>query len=124
MVVGGDFDCSSNQLISLEGVPESIRGEFNCQANKLVILNKLPRGVTELIYYCNPLNSISIKILQPLSSNRISELIKKIRYINWAGVSGSIYSYEQWIPKSSRIEHINMTPKQEYELRALQMTWV
>lgn len=59
-----------------------------------------------------------------VSGNRIWELIKKIRYINWAGVSGSIYSYEQWIPKSSRIEHINMTPKQEYELRALQMTWV
>ena len=123
--VGGDFDCSSNQLTSLEGVPESIRGEFKCQANKLVVLKKVPRGATKINCYDNPLSTISIGILQFLTtSNRFSDLIKQIRYIDWAGVSGSIYSYEQWIPKSSRIEHINMTPQQARELKALQLSWV
>ena len=123
--VDGDFDCSSNQLTSLVGVPESIRGEFKCQANKLVVLNKVPRGVTNITCYNNPLRTISIGILQFLTtSNRFSDLIKQFRYIDWAGVSGSIYSHEQWIPKSSRIEHINMTPQQARELKALQLSWV
>ena len=125
MVVGGDFDCSSNQLTSLEGLPESIRGEFKCQANKLVVLKKVPRGATKINCYDNPLSTISIGILQFLTtSNKFSDLIKQIHYIDWAEVSGSIYSYEQWIPKSSRIEHINMTPQQARELKALQLSWV
>lgn len=123
--VDGDFDCSSNQLTSLVGVPESIRGEFKCQANKLVVLKKVPRGATKINCYDNPLRTISIGILQFLTtSNRFSDLIKQIRYIDWAGVSGSIYSYEQSIPKSSRVKHINMTPQQAREMKALQLSWV
>lgn len=31
--VGGDFDCASNQLLTLEGVPESIGRYFYCNNN-------------------------------------------------------------------------------------------
>ena len=136
--VGGTFDCSDNELTSLEnapkeigcrfvyahnrptsffksleGLPRVIQEEFICEAN---------RGVRGAIF-CNPLRIVSIEVLQFLTTrNRFSDLIKQIHYIDWAEVSGSIYSYEQWIPKSSRIEHINMTPQQARELKALQLS--
>ena len=55
--VSGWFDCSSNNLTSLEGSPKEIHGEhFSCNHNKLTNLNHLPfvsKG--NIFIYGNPL---------------------------------------------------------------------
>jgi hypothetical protein len=41
----GNFDCSGNQLTSLEGAPLKVGGEFNCRWNKLTSLVGAPQKV-------------------------------------------------------------------------------
>jgi len=36
--IKGIFDCSNNQLISLEGAPQEVEGDFDCQGNQLINL--------------------------------------------------------------------------------------
>ena len=43
--VGGNFDCSSNQLSSLEGSPKEVGGYFYCFDNQLTSLEGAPRKV-------------------------------------------------------------------------------
>ena len=43
--VGGDFDCFSNNLTSLEGAPREVGGDFECSGNKLTTLEGGPREV-------------------------------------------------------------------------------
>jgi len=43
--VSGDFHCSYNQLISLEGAPQSIGGNFYCNYSKLTSLESAPKRV-------------------------------------------------------------------------------
>lgn len=43
--VGGEFDCSYNQLVSLEGAPQSVGGDFYCAKNQLVSLEGAPQSV-------------------------------------------------------------------------------
>jgi hypothetical protein len=43
--VGGNFNCSENQLTSLEGAPQEIGGFFNCSENQLTSLKGGPRIV-------------------------------------------------------------------------------
>jgi hypothetical protein len=40
--VNGDFDCSCNQLTSLEGAPNRVSGNFWCNTNKLPSLKGAP----------------------------------------------------------------------------------
>jgi hypothetical protein len=44
--VSGNFDCSFNELISLEDCPESVGGNFNCNNNKLISLKYGPESVS------------------------------------------------------------------------------
>ena len=39
----GNFDCSYNNLTSLEGVPNKVKGNFDCSNNKLTSLETLPK---------------------------------------------------------------------------------
>ena len=50
--VGGGFYCSDNQLITLEHAPTSLSGNFWCNGNKLTTLEGLPavKGVLQLSY--------------------------------------------------------------------------
>ena len=43
--VEGSFNCSNNKLTSLEGAPIVVEGSFNCSNNKLTSLEGAPRGV-------------------------------------------------------------------------------
>ncbi|MCK9472062.1 MAG: hypothetical protein M0Q88_09965 [Bacilli bacterium] len=43
--VSGNFRCSYNQLISLEGAPQSIGGFFDCSYNQLTTLEGAPKRV-------------------------------------------------------------------------------
>jgi hypothetical protein len=45
VIVEGDFDCSSNDLTSLKGVPQNVGGNFNCSFNKLTNLQGAPQTV-------------------------------------------------------------------------------
>jgi hypothetical protein len=43
--VGGGFYCSYNQLTSLEGAPKSVGGSFYCRNNQLITLEGIPKSV-------------------------------------------------------------------------------
>jgi len=43
--VGGDFNCHSNQLTTLQGCPREVVGSFSCQINKLTTLQDGPKEV-------------------------------------------------------------------------------
>ena len=43
--VGGDFGCYDNELKSLVGCPGKVAGDFDCCNNKLTSLNGCPREV-------------------------------------------------------------------------------
>ena len=44
-IVGDDFFCYNNSLISLNGSPTDVGGDFDCCNNKLTSLNGCPRAV-------------------------------------------------------------------------------
>ena len=44
-VVTGGFDCSGNQLTSLEGAPQEVGGSFDCSNNKITSLGGAPQDV-------------------------------------------------------------------------------
>jgi hypothetical protein len=50
--VEGYFDCSSNQLTSLQGAPSEVRGVFNCFNNQLTSLQGAPSKVRG-DFYCS-----------------------------------------------------------------------
>ena len=59
--VGGAFDCSDNQLVTLEGSPKEVGGAFNCRNNQLITLEGSPREIYKhMSFNCfgNPVHSI------------------------------------------------------------------
>jgi len=58
--VSGNFDCSDNDLITLEGSPQSVRGYFICSNNKLETLEGCPQSVG-WGFYCYSNNLISLE---------------------------------------------------------------
>ena len=50
--VGGNFDCSHNQLITLQGAPEKVGGSFYCSYNQLTTLQGAPEKVGGS-FYCS-----------------------------------------------------------------------
>jgi hypothetical protein len=58
--VGGDFNCSYNNLTSLEGAPEKVEGFFNCYSNQLFSLEGAPDEVGGY-FYCSGNNLISLE---------------------------------------------------------------
>ena len=59
--VGGDFYCSHNQLTSLEGCPKKIGRDFYCSHNQLISLKGCPKEVIGY-FYCH---NNSKKLLKP-----------------------------------------------------------
>ncbi len=51
-IICGFFDCSNNQLISLEGSPEVTDGFFNCSNNQLTSLEHGPK-IVRSYFYCD-----------------------------------------------------------------------
>ena len=52
-VVNGNFDCSFNQLTSLEGAPKEVDGSFYCSSNQLTSLEGAPQEVGGYFYCSN-----------------------------------------------------------------------
>jgi len=63
--VGGSFDCSYNNLISLEGSPKTLGGDFYCDNNKLTSLKGSPETVVGNFYCYN--NKLTSLVGSPLS---------------------------------------------------------
>ena len=58
-IIDGDFSCSNNKLLSLEGSPKIVRGQFTCSHNKLTSLVGAPIKVVDMFYcYDNELTSL------------------------------------------------------------------
>jgi hypothetical protein len=51
ITVGGNFNCSYNELTSLEGAPKTVGESFGCSFNKLTSLVGAPKSVGE-DFYC------------------------------------------------------------------------
>ena len=51
--VGGDFWCSHNQLTSLDGSPEKVGGNFGCHSNQLTSLEGAPKDIGESFWCSN-----------------------------------------------------------------------
>ena len=51
-IIKGNFYCSNNELVTLEGGPVKVSGDFNCSYNKLPTLNGCPKEVGGS-FYCN-----------------------------------------------------------------------
>ena len=51
--VGEDFNCSYNQLTSLEGAPKEVGGGFNCYYNELTSLVGLPQMKESMKINCD-----------------------------------------------------------------------
>jgi len=58
--VSGNFWCSKNSLVSLEGCPSSVGGSFGCHTNNLVSLEGCPSSVSG-DFWCARNNLISLK---------------------------------------------------------------
>ena len=61
-IVKGDFDCSYNNLKSLEGSPKTVGGNFNCWGNNLESLDGCPKTVWGY-FDCSNNNLESLKYL-------------------------------------------------------------
>ncbi len=78
--IGGNFNCSKNQLISLEGAPEEVGGYFGCSYNQLTSLEGSPREVGEHFYCTNnqliSLEGVSEKVGEGFwcSNNQLTSL--------------------------------------------------
>ena len=51
ITVGGNFNCSYNELTSLEGAPKTVGENFGCSYNKLTSLDGAPKIVYK-DFYC------------------------------------------------------------------------
>ena len=58
--VGGNFDCSYNELTTLEGAPKKVGGDFGCYNNKLTTLEGAP-SVVGRGFYCSYNNLTSLE---------------------------------------------------------------
>jgi hypothetical protein len=60
VIVGGDFLCGRNNLVSLKGAPRVVNGDFACEENELVTLVGGPRTVGgNFICHSNKLSSLA-----------------------------------------------------------------
>lgn len=126
--VGRDFDCSGNELTTLKGIPKTIPGNLYCSKNPLKTFEDLPDVQEQLL-----IGQVDYKVQNRILPAELLPILglfgsgitdDMVDQIDWLGVSGILYKYAKWIPRDTRIKHINMTSQQERELKALQMSWI
>jgi hypothetical protein len=69
--VSGHFNCSNNELTSLEGSPKEIGGVFDCCHNQLTSLEGSPIKVVGGIFYCNSNKLTSLEGITQMRSGHI-----------------------------------------------------
>ncbi len=119
--INGDFDCSHNNLISLEGSPEIVLANFNCSYNNLTSLKYCPR-VIYLAFDCT-----GNKNLKNIKEQVIKYGIKASIYrtdegeFNYANVEKEIKQYKKQKLQEIRTlkkvkENIKIINKNDYGL--------
>lgn len=89
-IVNEDFDCSENNLTSLEGAPKVVHGDFACYNNKLKNLDFLPDIKGELICFDNDWEDIiPFKIVEKYNLNY------NVDFDNYDNTS-QVYTQEQY----------------------------
>jgi len=78
--VGGWFDCSNNQLVSLEGCPKIVTKTFFCSRNKLKSLEGCPISVE--CFWCTDNKGIKFKKQDILKLCKVLNLHNNIIPIN------------------------------------------
>ena len=63
--ISGNFFCGSNNLTTLEGVPETVGGHFSCSNNKLTTLGGAPRRVGGNFICIDNKNLMSLEGITP-----------------------------------------------------------
>ena len=86
MRVGGNFNCSCNNLKSLKGAPEYVGGDFDCSFNKIENINDLTTTYIGGDFYCYG-NNVTDEDARILKEKGI--------------VQGEIYYKDRMILKSS-----------------------
>jgi len=79
--VTGYFNCGYNNLISLEGCPQSVSGTFNCSYNKLTTLKDCPQSVSGT-FNCsyNKLTSLEFCPQSVANFDCISNMLKTLEF--------------------------------------------
>ncbi len=78
--VGKFFNCSRNQLTTLEGAPSTVNGNFDCSSNRLTSLEGAPGSIGENLY-CH--------------ENRLTTLVGVHRSLRRVG-DGTLYIRGNW----------------------------
>lgn len=100
--IHGNFWCSDNELISLEGSPKVIEGVFDVFNNRLTSLEGGPKEVTG-DYYCNHNQLISLKgspervKIFDCSYNQLKSLDKCPRYVD--GIFTAVHNNKNFTKK-------------------------
>ena len=109
--VSGNFNCSSNQLTSLEGVPREVKGNFYCHWNQLTSLEGAPREVKGN-FDCN---------MNPISDQTMELICQKMRENPEMGYGAILASLQSRIPEKdwekldkSSLDKMNQTRKKVY----------
>jgi hypothetical protein len=79
--VVGDFDCSNNELKSLEGCTHTVGGNFYCQYNQLTIINDELEFVEYFDISYNPIDEV-FKLFPDFKSFKYSLDYNYLRYPN------------------------------------------
>jgi hypothetical protein len=100
--VGGDFDCHNNNLTSLEGGPESVGDDFDCHNNNLTSLKGSPSSIEDdFVCHNNKLTTLEggprvVNGKFDCSSNQLTNLIGGPEWVNYDYVASNnqITSFE------------------------------
>jgi hypothetical protein len=112
--VGGDFECSDNQLNSLEGAPTEVGGDFWCSDNRLTSLEGAPTEVGGDFWYAfNRLTSLEgtpSKVGEDFGCS-VDDL-QDVSALKRCKIEGMIYLYG---PKADQERVTKMLRDQGYE---------
>ena len=130
--MGGNFDCSENQLTSLEGAPREVRRYFHCYMNQLTSLEGAPQEVGGN-FDCSENQLTSLEgaprevrgdfdcNMNPISDQTIELICQKMMENPEMGYGAILASLQSRIPEKdwkkldkSSLDKMNQTQKKVY----------
>ena len=94
--VGGDFDCERNKIESLKGAPKEVGGWFACSFNKLTSLKGAPKSVGGH-FYCRNNNLTTLDgAPKEVGGSVYSEIVKPHRIKDWDEYYLTHFKGDKW----------------------------
>jgi hypothetical protein len=100
--VGGDFNCSYNQLKSLVGAPQEVGRHFDCEHNQLVSLEGASKIVLDFKCGNNPVSQKALVII-------LNKMLKGVSYTIALATSKKEIAKRDW----NRLDKTGLTPDLE-----------